>query len=756
MTVNGGGLTVNTIAYVGEFGTGTLNLNSGAVVNVFDMAVGSDVTAADEANGTVNVNGTGTFLTASDSILVGQGATEGHIFVDEGGVLTSPETNIGEDEASTGTIKFTNGSFGALGNTYVGLNGNGTLEIDESSVTATAVYVGYADTSTGFVSISGANGYLTDSGDLYVGQYSEAGGTLQISGGANLEAANIYIGENTGTGTFTITGLSDEDNNPLGSASADGTLSVGGSGTGIMEMSQGAQFTSSYTVVGRDSDGIGTLTLIGNIEDGPPTQFTTGDLEVGYEGIGNVSVTESGIGGLNIDGSRSVVNVSGSASVGNQGTGMVTITNSGNLTTDDADIAVAAGSMGSVSVDGSGSYWLNDALNVADSGTGSLMITNAATVTSITGDVGVNSGGSGTVTIDGAGSAWNIIGSLTVGDEGNAALTVSGGAAMYTADAWVAKNAGSTASVTLSGDGSLWHSIGSLYIGGSSTLAGGAGTVTVDTGASLDVDGTLELWNSGKLDIAGGSVTAATLDLEGGTLTFSNGGQLNVPGAMTLHNHSRVNLNAGTTSVGGLSISGNSGVNVNAALAVNYGSPAKDPVSAIVSYLQSSYNGGNWTGTSGIVSTSAAAGTTPLLSVGYADGNIDTGTAAAPNQVLIKLTLAGDANLDGNVDFNDLFAVGKRLNTTGNDWANGNFNYSPNGAVDFNDLFFIGQNLDKTINGAGVVLGGTTLALGQSVSIGNTAVSVPEPSAIGVAAVAAIGLLARRRRSKNSPLASEL
>jgi hypothetical protein len=184
-------------------------------------------------------------------------------------------------------------------------------------------------------------------------------------------------------------------------------------------------------------------------------------------------------------------------------------------------------------------------------------------------------------------------------------------------------------------------------------------------------------------------------------------------------------------------------------LAINYGTNA-DPIAAIQGYLAGAYNGGKWTGvgiTSSVAATGVAAGQIPVLSVGYADGNTDSGTPATANQIFVRFTLAGDANLDGNVDFNDLFAVGKHLDTTGNDWASGNFNYSSNGTVDFNDLFIIGQNLNKTLNVAGAQVGGTTIPLGQSASVQveNNAV-VPEPGTIGLAAVCAGGLLARRRR----------
>jgi hypothetical protein len=137
------------------------------------------------------------------------------------------------------------------------------------------------------------------------------------------------------------------------------------------------------------------------------------------------------------------------------------------------------------------------------------------------------------------------------------------------------------------------------------------------------------------------------------------------------------------------------------------------------------------------------------LSIGYADGNTDTGAGATANQLLIKLTLAGDANLDGIVNFNDLDIVGQHLNTTGNDWADGNFTYDPNGVVNFNDLDIIGQNLNQSINAAAVALGATTLPLGQVATIQNTT-AVPEPGALALAAVGAACLLSGRRRRKRA------
>jgi hypothetical protein len=220
-------------------------------------------------------------------------------------------------------------------------------------------------------------------------------------------------------------------------------------------------------------------------------------------------------------------------------------------------------------------------------------------------------------------------------------------------------------------------------------------------------------------------------------LSINNSSQVSVGGILAVNNEGRVNINGGSTSVGGLSIPGTGVVNMNASMTINFGSPVNDPISTIVGYLTSGYSNGSWTGI-GIDSTNAAAsvGHAPLFSVGYADGNTDVGTPAEPNQILIMYTLAGDANLDGTVNFTDLLIVAQNYNKTGEDWAGGNFTYDPTGLVGFADLLIVAQNFNQSL----------PLALSQQVE--PTAVKVPEPGALALTTAAAAGLLARRRRRK--------
>jgi hypothetical protein len=188
------------------------------------------------------------------------------------------------------------------------------------------------------------------------------------------------------------------------------------------------------------------------------------------------------------------------------------------------------------------------------------------------------------------------------------------------------------------------------------------------------------------------------------------------------------------------------------ALAINFGTAANDPAASIRSYLQSGYNGGTWLGSG--IDSSAVGSNVGLYSVGYADGSVDQGTPAGPDQFLIKFTLAGDANLDGTVNFADLLVVAQNFNHTLDthgqpmDWADGDFNYDGN--VNFADLLLVAQNFNKQLSAAqleqlpGSFSAAWNLALAEVQSSESN--NVPEPAAASLLALGAAGMPARRRR----------
>ncbi|MGA2233401.1 MAG: dockerin type I domain-containing protein, partial [Tepidisphaeraceae bacterium] len=270
------------------------------------------------------------------------------------------------------------------------------------------------------------------------------------------------------------------------------------------------------------------------------------------------------------------------------------------------------------------------------------------------------------------------------------------------------------------------------------------GTVTVYSGASftigggtVQVGGTIDPFsdNSGNAATTGNHV-ALTVD-GGATLQFTQTQLTSTVSSLTIDttvHPSQVNLGSNT-------------------LAIDF--TGADPAATIRGYLASGYNLDKWTG-AGIVS-SIAASNTGLYAVGYADGNVDKGTPAGPNQILIENTLAGDANLDGIVNFADLLSVAQNFNHTLDthgdpiDWADGDFNYDGN--VNFADLLLVAQNFNKTLTAGQLSQLPGSFAAAWDLAEADVEAShtnnVPEPTTVSLMAIGAAGLLARRRKRRN-------
>ncbi len=102
---------------------------------------------------------------------------------------------------------------------------------------------------------------------------------------------------------------------------------------------------------------------------------------------------------------------------------------------------------------------------------------------------------------------------------------------------------------------------------------------------------------------------------------------------------------------------------------------------------------------------------------------VGTDSAGNANQAfLLRQLLPGDANEDGTVDINDLTIVLAHYGQTGTTWTQGEF--TGDGTVDINDLTIVLAHYGQSL---GASAGGMA--------------AVPEPSALVLTSVAAIGLL---------------
>ncbi|MDB5325721.1 MAG: hypothetical protein JWM57_1290, partial [Phycisphaerales bacterium] len=147
------------------------------------------------------------------------------------------------------------------------------------------------------------------------------------------------------------------------------------------------------------------------------------------------------------------------------------------------------------------------------------------------------------------------------------------------------------------------------------------------------------------------------------------------------------------------------------------------PIAAVKAILDAGSQGHFATGQ--IRSVGLAASQT----IGYGDdgsGNIS-----------LRITLPGDSDLNGIVDFNDFLVLQNYFNAPGTTFAQGNFNFD--GSTDFNDFLVLQNNFGQTLGGAAEPISNSERA-----ALSAFATSVPEPAAVSLIATSVVGL--RRRR----------
>jgi hypothetical protein len=183
---------------------------------------------------------------------------------------------------------------------------------------------------------------------------------------------------------------------------------------------------------------------------------------------------------------------------------------------------------------------------------------------------------------------------------------------------------------------------------------------------------------------------------------------------------------------------------------VDYTSPAASPAAAIRTALTAGYGTGNWLGANGITSSAV---TDAGKAVGYAEastlvgptGGTYKGITLDADAVVVKMTVNGDATMDGLVNFDDLLALAKAYNSTSGTWVTGDFDYC--NIVNFDDLLILAKNYNKTL-GAPLpeALASQPVEFRADVAAAFAA-AVPEPSSAAIVlAASGLAMAGRRRR----------
>ncbi len=682
--------------------SGTVNLQDSAALTVRTLFVGKFGNAV----GTFNQSG-GTVNQANN------GAGGGEWRIGGGGSAA--------DAAAVGIYNLTGGTLNAQASFQVGAFGTGTL-----TQTAGTATIGTQTAGPG-----------TGGGFLAIGRFTGGTGLYDMSTGSGTLTANAtpvaIVGE-AGNGTLKVGGTSTVNVFGL-------SLSHAAGGVGLVLQTGGTINAPNGVSLGGNVGGAGVANATYNLSGG---LLTTSAIN-GSPSTATTSVTTMFLNGGTIQATKAGATLISGLNNANVQTGGAIINTNG------LDVLVNQQfkhdpTVGAPATDG----------GFTKTGLGTLSVT--AATSNYTGPTTINGG---TVKLVGGTNALPASGPVVMAtgttlDLNGLSQTVS------------TLNGASGSSVTL-GTGTTPATAGSLTINFTSTtpaatyngVISGNGKLT-KSGTGIQTLGGADTFN-GVIAVSGGTLnlganpgTALEVRTVGG-ITLAAGTKITVGNAASHVNRTLLVTPIFTTGTGAkLDLNSND-------IDFQTGVPT---IATVTTLIKAGYTNGTWSpaaGTTAILSTAAANNTTHLTTLGSIVNNDGTGhtiygtpigtgtnlglfdgTSPALNDVLVKYTYYGDANIDGQVDGSDYTKIDAAFGTAATGWANGDFNYD--GKIDGSDYTLI----DNAFNTQGGNLNTTSAALIASsaaqLGAGSASSAVPEPTTLGMLGVAAASLLGRRRR----------
>ena len=747
--------------YVGYLSNGTLNISGGTLTSVGQNRVGNT-----GITGTVTVDGSGSSwtMTGQSNLYVGYASTgSGTLNITNAGKITvdgtgsNGNTYIGNTYTiaglGTGALNFGSGGSGYVGGTFTTrslyaspsqMTGTGTINcnglVTDGAVaftTTTSPVISMTDSNGGTVTVNLNMSVPTNNGPLGVGYGGT--GSLSISGAQVVTSSAGYLGYKPGSnGTATISGI--------GSKWISGQALVGMYGTGTLNVNSGGAFsTNGSNLYIADASGQTSATAsIGTVNlDGSGTTATAAQIVVGFTGTGTVNITNgatlSTSGTYDIVGNllhtSGTVNVNGAGSawndaylmigndsyaVGNVGAGTVKISNGGTITT--SNTGWVYGPLSVASIDGANSVWNMNGQNIAYpyggfilSGGGSVYVSGGGALNVPTAIVDVYDSASLLEVDVGRGSSVSAGGGLT----NNGTVRVVCAAAPTGGNTYTPISVGGS---PWAGSGTV-QAVGGTWASGTFTastpIAGSSGTNPV-TISDLSVNQRMLITDSASKTSLGASFLAAA----------SSGSTV----SLTAETLSQASLTPPTLSPGQSVLSGWALSESGSSASTN---PAYLSLSTAFTYpsttdqlWSSSYNGSSWSSWTQITPNDLTFDNTNFwASFGTTNAGLNNYAYAVTGTAVI----AGDVNLDGRVDINDLTIVLGNYGQAGKTWTQGSMDGDPTGTVDINDLT--------------IVLGayGNTVAASGGPGIG----AVPEPAGLLLLGAGLASLLAyawRRRK----------
>jgi fibronectin-binding autotransporter adhesin len=557
-------------------------------------------------------------------------------------------------------------------------------------------------------------------------------GTLNVSGGTfNLSGNNAndheFIVANHGTGTLNVTNGAAVSMN---GTSADAVIGNHADSNGSANITgAGSAWNIGSTLVG---GGDGTAAIMinqsGTVSDGGAT--------LGQATNSHGSATVTGTGSSWNHPNRDFV-------VGGDGTGMLTVSSGGTVSDSDGFVADFEHSTGTATITGAGSAWNSTSFfAVAQFGHGMATIEAGGAVSTKFGFIGTQLGSNGTLTVTGAGSTFTTSDNFVVGFEGTADLHVLNGGSVLSHNTWLAGATTSTSTATVSGTSSNWTIAGRLAISEAFDPVelgpgGGAGTLTIQSGATVSVSQETALFPGATLKLEGGSLDTQSVSFQGGGAFNWTGGTLHVgtfngnlvnqggklapghsPGTTTVSGNYTQNAGTLEIEIGGTS-AGQADKLIITGTATLGGALNVAVINGFVPQAGNSFDILDWATRSGTFATLnlPGGGLTWNTSQLYVTGVLSVGG------------LVGDYNHNGTVDAGDYVVWRKSVGQSGVGLAaDGNFN----NVIDDGDYQTWRAHFGQTAgSGAGA----------------RANAAVPEPATLVLLTFVAIGWCFRRRRA---------
>lgn len=680
----------------GLLGRGTLTVGTGGALSVGSLLLGVTEGGGALATGAVDhVAG----VVSVDSAVIGYRGVG--LYTHAGGTLTvTGELTIARDPGSAGSLLLSNAAAPLLsaGRVVVGREGAGTVQQEAGAAqVASDLILGRFEGGAGRYTLSG--GSLSVGSSLIVGAAPGAVGTLTVSNGSATAAQLVLsrgLVELSGSGAASFAYASTLPATTLRVAGAELTFVEGGNFAGEIDFANAA----------------GTLTTGGLTDLASAQLFNVGSASVVVR-PGGLLVLPAG--------------VSGATFGAVEATGAVVHTSGG---------TIEIGASTHLAFYGT----LRDFVHVE----GSLLATPGVRGTDITLLKGFNVAAGAALDLGGGGNAFVSVHS------GNHGGVVRAGSMRVAGGATFAQSAGASelgvARVTAVGTIDL---SGGTFTADSLELRG----LFLQSGGTMTVAGVTEL--TGRFEQTGGSASLAavipTNPPAAAGASVSGGASLRVDSIRTATLHladGRVSLDpigvSNVTSVlRSLSMAGG-GAPVGTLdlghelLAVDY--TGASPLLELSQAVAAARGAGAWAGPG--ITSSAAIASPSLYAVGIAEASelgatqfgdyslVDPTNPSAPiTAVLLRLTLAGDANLDGAVSIADFSRLAANFNLPGG-WTTGDFDYD--GTTGLADFALLAGHFNRNIGAAGVADGAR----------------VPEPATLGVAGSGITWALLHRRRRR--------